>query len=266
MNAPVQTVCGPLLELDQVDVCAGPDTTALALEAVCWAVRPGECWVVAGAAGAGKSALLETAAGLRRPVRGAQRLFGRDLGALDGEALAEVRRRVGLVFPEGGRLFAHLTVAENVALPWGYHHDRSMAEAIDATGPLLASLELAEHARVRPVALSRERRQRVALARALALHPELLLLDNPLAGLEASPCRWWLTTLRELAAGPAWLGGKRVTWVLACESLRWFRRWDVRVGLLSRERFHDAGSMADLVASPDPALQELLSEASPVLV
>lgn len=266
MNAPAETACVPLLELDQVDVRAGPETTALALEAVRWTVRPGECWVVAGAAGTGKSALLETAAGLRRPARGTQRLFGRDLGALDGDTLAEVRRRIGFVFPDGGRLFAPLTVAENVALPWCYHRDQSLAEAIDATRPLLEALQLAEHARIRPVALSRERRQRVALARALVLRPELLLLDNPLAGLEASRCRWWLAALRELAAGPAWLGGRRVTWVLACESLRLFRQWEVRVGLLQRERFLEAGRVAELAASADPALRELLGEASPAVV
>lgn len=262
MSAPAETPSPPVLHLDQVDVRAGPETTALALEAVRWVVRPGECWVVAGPPGTGKSALLETAAGLRRPVRGTQRLFGRDVGALDGDALAEVRRKIGFVFPDGGRLFAHLTVAENVALPWCYHRDQSMAEAIEATRPLLENLQLAEHARVRPVALSRERRQRVALARALALQPALLLLDNPLAGLEAPLCRWWLATLRELAAGPSWWGGRRVTWVLACESLRLFRRWDVRVGLLHQQRFHDAGRMGTLSVGPAPALQELLAEDS----
>ena len=119
-----------------------------------------------GPSGAGKSSVLRVVAGLARPSRGSVRFDGEDWTALPPE-----RRRVGLVFQDYA-LFPHLDVRRNVA--YG-----------GPVGDLLERLHIAHLAAARPHELSGGERQRVAIARALARDPAVLLLDEPLAALDA---------------------------------------------------------------------------------
>jgi molybdate transport system ATP-binding protein len=133
-----------------------------------------EVVALVGPSGAGKTTVLRAVAGLHRPDRGriacgAEVWFDRDVD------LAPEQRSVGYV-PQHHALFPHLTVRENVAF--------SGAEAATVDS-LLARLGIAPLAAERPARLSGGERQRVALARALARQPEVLLLDEPLAALDA---------------------------------------------------------------------------------
>jgi ABC-type sulfate/molybdate transport systems ATPase subunit len=136
--------------------------------------EPGRPVALTGPSGAGKTTILRAVAGLVRPdagriALGGQRWFG------DGVDLPPEHRRVGYV-PQDGALFAHLDVTRNVAFA-GAPPDRVAA--------LLDRLGIGHLAHARPGQISGGERRRVALARALARDPAVLLLDEPLTGLDA---------------------------------------------------------------------------------
>jgi len=147
-------------------------------------VAAGETLALLGPNGAGKSTALRVLAGLLRPEGGRVELAGTVLDTSAGPHLAPEHRRVGMVFQDY-RLFPHLSALDNV----GYGlRARGMprARARQLAGQWLERVGLASVANARPAALSGGQAQRVALARALAPEPHLLLLDEPLAALDAA--------------------------------------------------------------------------------
>lgn len=147
-------------------------------------VRAGEVVALLGPNGAGKTTALRVLAGLHPLTAGHLTLAGADLDRPDRRAWTPPERRpVGVVFQDY-LLFPHLSARDNVAFgPRRHGADRRAARAV--ADAWLARVGLAEHARRRPRQLSGGQAQRVALARALAVDPTLLLLDEPLAALDA---------------------------------------------------------------------------------
>ncbi|WP_067462577.1 ABC transporter ATP-binding protein [Actinomadura macra] len=139
---------------------------------------PGEVVGLLGPNGAGKSTALRALAGLVPMAGGHLTVDGTDLRPLPPE-----RRRIGMVFQDY-LLFPHLSALENVAFGPRSQGEGRRAARRRAAG-WLERVGLAEHAAARPGALSGGQAQRVALARALAVRPRLLLLDEPLAALDA---------------------------------------------------------------------------------
>lgn len=148
------------------------------------AVEKGQIVGLLGGSGSGKTTLLREILGLQRPDSGVVRLFGVDLNDPDPALQRNIRRRLGMLFQQGA-LFSALSVFDNIAFPL-----RELG-CLDADWiSRLVHLKLAmvglcaEHGKLMPAELSGGMVKRVALARALALEPELLLLDEPTAGLD----------------------------------------------------------------------------------
>ena len=150
-----------------------------ALEDVSLKLPANDVMVVLGPNGAGKSVLLETIAGFHRPARGRIAIGSRDVTTLPPE-----QRRVGFVVQNFG-LFPHLSVAQNVALGAHGHRRAGTRSARVDVAALLERFGIAHLANASPMVLSPGEKQRAALARAEASHPDLFLLDEPFAALDA---------------------------------------------------------------------------------
>jgi ABC-type transporter Mla maintaining outer membrane lipid asymmetry ATPase subunit MlaF len=249
----------PVIEFEDAAIGPHPAGGGAVIEDVCWRVARGDWWVVGGLQWTGKSTFLATAGGIQRPMSGAHRLFGRETGGLPEDALLEQRLRVGMVFDQGGRLFGHLNIAENVALPLCYHEDCALEEALERVAGLMELLDLTRLARALPDRISRDWRQRVGLARALALRPEVLLLDNPLAGLPPRERVWWLDLLDRLHAGHEALGQRPLTLVSSTDDFHPWADHGRQFLLIHDRRCRELGGRADLRGCSESIVRELLS-------
>jgi ABC-type transporter Mla maintaining outer membrane lipid asymmetry ATPase subunit MlaF len=247
----------PVIEMTGVTAGAMHDPNSTIAEGVNWTVNSGDYWVVAGLHGSGKSDFLMLTGGLMAPRQGCYRFFGQEMPIFE-EARMQERLRLGLVF-DGGRLFNHLTVAENVALPLRYHQNLGPREGLAAVSELLECTELAPWAGTHPGALGRWWQKRAGLARALALKPEVLLVDNPLAGLDPHHVQWWLAFLDQLSKGHPLMGGRPMTLVVAAPDFRPWKGHARQFALLKERTFSVLGHWGQVEAASSESMQQLLT-------
>jgi ABC-type transporter Mla maintaining outer membrane lipid asymmetry ATPase subunit MlaF len=232
-----------VLDLRDVTVPSRRDTEVTAVRNVNWSVRAGEFWVVGGLQGAGKSDLMFMLAGLTKPMDGCYKLFDQDMGQHFSDEFLPSRLRVGMVFDDA-RLLNHLTIAENVALPARYHHNLHTDEAFSWAEVLMRETEIIEFASNTPSVLGRHWRRRAALARALALKPEVLLLENPLRGLDWQHGEWWVEFVQRLWRGHDLMSGRPMTVVASVDEFRPWRNSGAQFAVLRAGEFETIGATA----------------------
>jgi len=245
----------PALERDLDDVIdiRGLNTrfgAAVVHEDVSLAVHRGEIFALVGASGCGKSTLLRETLVLQRPVSGSIRVFGREVvGMNDADALP-LRRRWGVMF-ERGALFSALTVKENVGMVLREHTALGLVMIDEIATLKIALTGLPPDAGAKyPSELSGGMRKRAALARALALDPELLLLDEPTAGLDPLSASGIDELVRQLRDA---LG---LTIMMVTHDLDLLWRVADRVAVLGDGHILGTGTMAQLSASGHPLIRE----------
>jgi cell division transport system ATP-binding protein len=159
-------------------------------------VEPGSFQFLTGPSGAGKTSLLRLLFMSLRPTRGLMSLFGHDVATLTKDALAILRRRVGLVFQDF-RLIDHLSTYENVALPLRVL-GRTEASYRNEVIELLRWVGLGDRLWALPPVLSGGEKQRAAIARAIIGRPELLLADEPTGNVDPNLAQRLLRLFVEL--------------------------------------------------------------------
>jgi phospholipid/cholesterol/gamma-HCH transport system ATP-binding protein len=224
------------------------------LQGVDLEVRQGETLHIVGESGTGKSTILKLVLRLLLPDRGHVRVFGDDVTRYSFEQALDLRRRIGMVF-QNAALFDSLNVYENIAYPLRENTALDEDEIEHTVREKLAFVDL-EPDRVMPQLpseLSGGMRKRVGIARAIATDPEVVLYDEPTAGLDPLTVGTINNLIRKLQRE---LG---VTSVLVSHDIRAGFRVANRVSLLRNGSIRFTGTPEEMVAAGDPYINAFLS-------
>jgi phospholipid/cholesterol/gamma-HCH transport system ATP-binding protein len=213
-------------------------------------IQPGEIVSLVGGSGSGKTTLLRQILGLERPAQGTVRVFGEDIQTADTAQLQQLRNRWGMLFQHGA-LFSALNAFDNVAQPM--RELRTLPEDLICDAVLLKLHMVgisAEDGMKMPADLSGGMIKRVALARALVLEPELLLLDEPTAGLDPNLSDSFVALIQSLREE------MRLTLVMVTHDLDTLFSLSTKIAVLADKKVIAMGTPDEVVKLPHPFIKE----------
>lgn len=221
------------------------------LEDVNLSIEDGETMVILGASGSGKSTILRLIIGLIRPDAGEVLVDGKNVAEMDEDALNEARRHMGMVF-QYSALFDSMNIYENVAFGLRQHEKISEEEISRIVSEKLRLVGLSGIEGLMPANLSGGMKKRVSLARAIALEPEIILYDEPTAGLDpimSTTISHLIRTTQETL---------RATSVVVTHDMESARQIADRMAFLYKGSFLEIGRPEALASSKDMRVQQFI--------
>jgi phospholipid/cholesterol/gamma-HCH transport system ATP-binding protein len=171
---------GFMIEVKNIQKKFGDKTVIQDVSAV---MKAGQCNLIIGSSGSGKTVLMKCMVGLFEPDQGEILYGGQNFTAMDPKEKTEIRKEIGMLF-QGSALFDSQTVEQNIMFPLSMFTTWSHKKKLDRVNEVLARVNLADVNRKFPAELSGGMKKRVALARAIVLNPKYLFCDEPNSGLD----------------------------------------------------------------------------------
>jgi phospholipid/cholesterol/gamma-HCH transport system ATP-binding protein len=214
-------------------------------------VACGETVVVLGRSGTGKSVLLKLLIGLQKADSGSIRIQGQEIMNLHFRELNQIRIKIGFLFQQAA-LYDSLSVEENIAFPLDRRSDLRRADRKEQVRALLETVGMEQHGKKFPSQISGGMKKRVGLARALALEPEIMLFDEPTAGLDpitAAEINQLILGLQEK---------RRITSIVVTHDIRGARTVSHRLVLLNEGNIVAQGTFEELKKNKNPFVAQFL--------
>ncbi len=212
-------------------------------------IDAGQVVALVGGSGSGKTTLLREMVGLLKPNKGQVKLFGHSVFETNPQIRTQIRRRFGMLFQQGA-LFSALSVFDNIAFPLRELRLLDDSSIRELVAMKLAMVELLpRHANLMPAELSGGMIKRVALARALALEPELLILDEPTAGLDPDLASSFVDLINRLQKS---LG---FTVVMVTHDLDTLAGLSSHIAVLAEQRLIVFGTVQEVLAVKHPFIE-----------
>jgi len=218
-------------------------------------VKPGETLSILGQSGTGKSVLLKLIVGLQVPDSGSICIHGKEIAGLPLDQLNEIRKKIGFLF-QNSALYDSLTVEENVAFPLRRHIKMSDGERKKRVQELLSRVGMEQASQKMPGQISGGMQKRVGLARALALGPDILLFDEPTAGLDPITAAEIGELILELQKE------HNMASIVVTHDIHGAQTVSDRVALLRNGQILIEGTFEDLQKSSDAFVVQFLNEGS----
>lgn len=214
-------------------------------------IKQGETMVIIGPSGSGKSTILRLIIGLLKPTTGEIRVKGQEITNLSEDNLNKIRMGMGMVF-QYSALFDSMTVGENVAFGLREHTKMSEGEIKKIVSRTLRMVGLGERENIMPNELSGGMKKRVSLARAIAMKPEIMLYDEPTAGLDpimsGTIDRLTINTKRMLG----------VTSVVVTHQMSSAFAIADRIAMIHGGRIIEIGTVEEIKQSKNPLVQQFI--------
>lgn len=242
----IQTRKSPIIELKSVYKAYGTHSVLSGLDLE---VYPGEHLVLLGRSGSGKSVALKCIAGLTKVDAGSVHLMGQNITLYDEKTLNPLRKRMGFLF-QNAALYDSMSVEENLAFTLRHHdsslRERTVRKRIQVT---LENVGLASALHLMPAALSGGMRKRIGLARALIINPEVMLYDEPTAGLDTRTAQEIIDLMLRIKSE------YHPTAIIITHDLQCAKQTGDRIVVLSEGKIILSGTFTEIVQSTLPEVQ-----------